>query len=161
MKEEPTMKESYVSMELGTKPILLVLNEIGLSRVILESKNFPIGVVNDSGIIAKEVKTNMKEYLLYGVPLKIPVDTSLVTSFQSKVFTGLEQATVRGNTISYGQLAEHLGNRKMARAVGTALAKNPLPLVYPCHRVINSDGRIGNFLGGKEMKEYLLGLERL
>ena len=63
-----------------------------------------------------------------------------------------------GETISYGQLAKKAGHPKAVRAVGAALAKNPLPLIIPCHRVIYSDGSIGGFsaAGGKSMKEKLL-----
>ena len=61
-------------------------------------------------------------------------------------------------TISYGQLAERIGRAGAARAVGRVLAKNPLPLIIPCHRVIKSDGKIGGFsaTGGKDLKKKLL-----
>ena len=63
-----------------------------------------------------------------------------------------------GRTISYSGLAKKLGRPAAARAVGTALAKNPLPLIIPCHRVVRSDGKIGGFSapGGKELKAKLL-----
>lgn len=63
-----------------------------------------------------------------------------------------------GKTISYGQLAKKAGQPKAVRAVGAALAGNPLPLIIPCHRVIYSDGRTGGFsaAGGKRTKEKLL-----
>lgn len=63
-----------------------------------------------------------------------------------------------GKTISYGQLAKKAGQPTAIRAVGAALAGNPLPLIIPCHRVIYSDGRTGGFsaAGGKRMKEKLL-----
>ncbi len=67
-----------------------------------------------------------------------------------------------GHTISYGRLAQRLGNRAAARAVGGALARNPLPLIIPCHRVIRSDGKSGGFSasGGVKLKKKLLELER-
>ncbi len=52
------------------------------------------------------------------------------------------------------------GSPKAVRAAGTALATNPLPIVVPCHRVLRSDGKVGSYLGGSEMKEELLKLER-
>ena len=63
-----------------------------------------------------------------------------------------------GERISYAQLAKKAGRPKAVRAVGAALAKNPLPLIIPCHRVTYSDGRAGGFsaAGGKRMKEKLL-----
>lgn len=65
----------------------------------------------------------------------------------------------RGNVVTYGRLAEKAGAPGAARAVGTAMARNPFPLVLPCHRVVKADGRLGNFGGGVNMKRDLLLLE--
>jgi methylated-DNA-[protein]-cysteine S-methyltransferase len=64
-----------------------------------------------------------------------------------------------GHTTSYAAVAAAVGNPRAVRAVGTACATNPLPLVVPCHRVIRSDGLIGSYLGGVEAKKALLNLE--
>lgn len=64
-----------------------------------------------------------------------------------------------GHTQSYKQVAENVGNPKAVRAVGTACATNPLPIVVPCHRVLRSDGGLGGYLGGLEAKTTLLELE--
>jgi methylated-DNA-[protein]-cysteine S-methyltransferase len=67
-----------------------------------------------------------------------------------------------GQTVSYSQLAGMIGKPRASRAVGSALARNPIPLIIPCHRVIHSDGSIGNFsaAGGTALKKMLIGLER-
>jgi methylated-DNA-[protein]-cysteine S-methyltransferase len=67
-----------------------------------------------------------------------------------------------GQTASYGELARRIGRPDAARAVATALSKNPLPLIVPCHRVTYSDGRLGGFSapGGTDVKRRLLALER-
>jgi methylated-DNA-[protein]-cysteine S-methyltransferase len=67
-----------------------------------------------------------------------------------------------GQTINYGELAKKLGRPLASRAVGNALAKNPLPLIIPCHRVIRSDGSLGNFsaIGGLSLKRKLLAHEQ-
>lgn len=67
-----------------------------------------------------------------------------------------------GKTITYSQLAKKAGFPKAARAVGNILAKNPLPLIVPCHRVIRADGKIGNFSapGGSKTKKKMLELEK-
>ena len=67
-----------------------------------------------------------------------------------------------GQTVSYGRLAEMAGKPGAARAVGRALAKNPLPLIIPCHRVICANGKIGGFSapGGVTLKKRLLQLEQ-
>ena len=64
-----------------------------------------------------------------------------------------------GRTVSYAQLAAAAGNPRAVRAVGTACSTNPLPVVVPCHRVVRSDGAIGQYLGGTQAKRALLGME--
>jgi methylated-DNA-[protein]-cysteine S-methyltransferase len=64
-----------------------------------------------------------------------------------------------GHTATYAAVAELAGNPKAVRAVGTACATNPLPLVVPCHRVVRSDGSMGGYVGGVEAKRILLTLE--
>jgi methylated-DNA-[protein]-cysteine S-methyltransferase len=66
-----------------------------------------------------------------------------------------------GNTTSYATLARLSGSPKAVRAVGTACATNPIPIVVPCHRVIRSDGAVGAYRGGPAAKRVLLDLERL
>lgn len=84
-----------------------------------------------------------------------------LTEFQQGVLTMLRQITY-GKTISYGELAELSGCPRGARAVGTVMAKNPLPLIIPCHRVIKSDGSLGYFsgAGGVDTKQKMLTLEK-
>lgn len=65
-----------------------------------------------------------------------------------------------GVTASYAQVAASAGNPRAVRAVGSACATNPLPIVLPCHRVVRSDGSFGHYLGGTESKRFLLDLER-
>ena len=65
-----------------------------------------------------------------------------------------------GSTASYGEVALQIGAPGAARAVGSACRRNPLPIIIPCHRVINSDGRMGGYLGGSQIKRYLLNMER-
>jgi methylated-DNA-[protein]-cysteine S-methyltransferase len=65
-----------------------------------------------------------------------------------------------GKTISYGELARHLGNPNASRAVGLANGANPIPIVIPCHRVIGSNGKLTGYGGGLPIKEKLLALER-
>ena len=80
-----------------------------------------------------------------------------VTEFTKQVLTACRNVGF-GRTISYSGLAKKLGRPAASRAVGSALAKNPLPLIIPCHRVIRSDGKIGGFsaVGGKDLKAKLL-----
>jgi methylated-DNA-[protein]-cysteine S-methyltransferase len=70
-----------------------------------------------------------------------------------------EHAIPRGRVSTYGTLAKRIGHPGAARAVGTALARNPFPILIPCHRAVRSDGHLGGFAGGLEMKRALLALE--
>jgi methylated-DNA-[protein]-cysteine S-methyltransferase len=81
------------------------------------------------------------------------------TVFQRKVWEAAQHIPY-GKTRSYGWIARQISKPGAARAVGQALAKNPLPIVIPCHRVLKSDGSLGGYSGGLEMKKRLLGLEK-
>jgi methylated-DNA-[protein]-cysteine S-methyltransferase len=79
-------------------------------------------------------------------------------AFQTAVW-GLLQEIPYGETRSYGQLAEALGDKSLARAVGAACGANPIGIIVPCHRVIGADGSLTGFGGGLNSKEFLLHLE--
>ena len=81
------------------------------------------------------------------------------TEFQRQVWRRLQEIPY-GETISYGQLANQIGNPKASRAVGLANGSNPIPIVIPCHRVIGSNGKLTGYGGGLPIKEKLLALER-
>jgi methylated-DNA-[protein]-cysteine S-methyltransferase len=89
----------------------------------------------------------------------VPLDWRLSTGFRSTVLHHLATDVDYGRTASYAALAALAGNPRAVRAVGTACATNPLPVVVPCHRVVRSDGAIGNYAGGIEAKRTLLDLE--
>jgi len=80
------------------------------------------------------------------------------TAFQLSVWEALK-AIPYGEVASYGEIARAIGNPKAVRAVGGANARNPIPIIIPCHRVIGSDGSLTGFGGGLETKRRLLDLE--
>jgi methylated-DNA-[protein]-cysteine S-methyltransferase len=88
----------------------------------------------------------------------LAVDFSLARGFRRLVLTRL-QGIGYGRTASYAAIAVATGNPKAVRAVGTACATNPIPVVVPCHRVVRSDGSIGQYVGGVDAKKALLTLE--
>ena len=81
------------------------------------------------------------------------------TEFQRSVWNALIAIPV-GETRTYKEIAEQVGNSKAVRAVGMANNRNPIPIVIPCHRVIGSDGGLTGYAGGLPMKQYLLDLEK-
>ena len=88
----------------------------------------------------------------------VPLDLRLAGGFRREVITRLPDIGY-GRTASYAQVAAAAGSPRAVRAVGTACAKNPLPVVVPCHRVVRSDGSMGQYVGGVEAKRALLQLE--
>jgi methylated-DNA-[protein]-cysteine S-methyltransferase len=88
----------------------------------------------------------------------LPLDLCLTTGFRRAVLRQLPGIGY-GRTASYAAIAAAAGSPRAVRAVGTACATNPLPIVVPCHRVIRSDGSSGRYLGGPAAKQLLLNLE--
>jgi methylated-DNA-[protein]-cysteine S-methyltransferase len=88
----------------------------------------------------------------------LPLDFQLSRGFRLAVLTHLREIAY-GTTESYAVVAVAAGSPAAVRAVGTACATNPLPVVVPCHRVVRSDGSIGQYVGGPDAKQALLALE--
>jgi methylated-DNA-[protein]-cysteine S-methyltransferase len=89
----------------------------------------------------------------------VPVDLSSLPPFRQQVLLALMRVPY-GATVTYGALAAAIGTPGAARAVGQALARNPVAIIVPCHRVIGADGRLTGFGGGLPWKRALLALEQ-
>lgn len=89
----------------------------------------------------------------------VPLDWSRSSGFRREVLVELARGVGYGDVITYGELASRLGRPRAARAVGTAMATNPLVVVVPCHRVMRAGHAIGAYGGGVEAKEWLLRME--
>jgi methylated-DNA-[protein]-cysteine S-methyltransferase len=96
-----------------------------------------------------------------GEPVSFPdtLDFEGVSPFRRAVWEATRHI-LPGQTCSYGELAAQVGRPGAARAVGQAMARNPWPIIVPCHRVVASDGGLGGYGGGLDMKKRLLALER-
>ena len=95
-----------------------------------------------------------------GDPHLLPVDLSLVAApFRRSVLETLHDEIARGEVVTYGALARRAGNARAHRAAATACARNPVPILVPCHRVLPASGGIGEYGGGRERKRALLALE--
>ena len=88
----------------------------------------------------------------------VPVDLSSRSPFHQEVLRATARIP-RGEVRTYGELAEIVGRPRAARAVGTAMARNPVPLLIPCHRVVPSSGGVGNYGFGPDLKAKLLASE--
>ncbi|MCM2578690.1 methylated-DNA--[protein]-cysteine S-methyltransferase [Streptomyces meridianus] len=91
----------------------------------------------------------------------LPLDWTLSSGFNRRVLQEFAAHVPHGTLVGYQDLADRVGEPGAARAVGAAMGSNPLPVVVPCHRVVESSGGIGGFGGGLETKRALLALEGL
>jgi methylated-DNA-[protein]-cysteine S-methyltransferase len=113
-----------------------------------------------SGILA-DAKRQVIEYLIQKrTQFTLPIDMKGINGFHRDSLI-ITQNIAFGNTITYGQLAMMLGKPSASRAVGGAMARNPLPILIPCHRVVAADGKLTGYSGadGINTKKWLLELE--
>lgn len=155
------------SKRLGN--VLLASTEVGLLRVLfplvhrhpteLLWKMAPGAEVVRDRAKLKSVARQMKEYLQgKRRTFKLTLDLGSQTAFRRRVLRKAAEIPY-GDTISYGALAKRCGRPGGARAVGQAMANNPIPIIVPCHRVLASDGGLGGYSGGLKYKKMLLKLE--
>lgn len=105
------------------------------------------------------VARELDEYFTGGrTAFDLPVDLRLTQGFRRRVVEQLREIPY-GSRASYAAVAASVGNPKAVRAVGTACATNPVPVIVPCHRVVRSDGTTGAYRGGPEAKARLLARE--
>lgn len=145
----------------------LLATERGLCRVVLPAEEglecwvarfLPGRTAVEGGPLLQEAAEQLERYLAGRLhAFDLPLDL-YGTAFQKAVWQTL-QVIPYGRTWSYAQVAAALGRPQAARAVGAAIAANPLPIVIPCHRVIRADGSLGGYGGGLEIKRALLRLE--
>jgi methylated-DNA-[protein]-cysteine S-methyltransferase len=105
------------------------------------------------------LKKELREYFENGrEEFTQKIDLPEGTEFEKRVWLSLKEIPY-GETRTYKWLAEKTGKPKASRAVGQALSKNPVPIVLPCHRIIESDGSLGGYSGGVHIKRRLLDME--
>ncbi|WP_151723666.1 methylated-DNA--[protein]-cysteine S-methyltransferase [Acinetobacter ursingii] len=157
------MQLSYCYMASPVGQLRLVANEQALVAILWDNEN-PKRVrlaelIEDvSHPILLNTQQQLIEYFsgqrkVFDIPLDFEG-----TDFQKKVWSALLTIPY-GETRSYKQIAQQLGNEKAVRAVGAANGKNPISIIAPCHRVIGSGGALVGFAGGLDKKEILLRLE--
>lgn len=149
---------SYLDSPVGT--LLLTGDGERLHEIVFPAKNRkPDGAAEQRAEPFREVCRQLAAY--FEGSLK-EFDLALApqgTPFQSRVWEELQRIPY-GETISYAELAQRIGNPNASRAVGAANGRNPIPIVIPCHRVIGASGSLTGFGGGLETKRVLLEHER-
>jgi len=137
----------------------VLLSKLGVSAKYVVKTSFPDSILSSCSEI--DVVANKILAFLKGDDIRFSlgmIRLDLCSKFQQEVLAA-EYGIPRGRVSTYQRIAKHLGNDNAARAVGGALANNPFPIVIPCHRAIRSDGKLGGYQGGLEMKRTLLKME--
>lgn len=160
---------AYRTVNSPLGPLLLAATPAGLVRVAFEREGFDavldaLAARLTPRVLAAPARldgaaTQLEEYFAGRRQVfEVPLDRGLASGFRADV-QGYLPRIAYGHTCSYGQIAAELGHPRAVRAVGTACATNPLPIVVPCHRVLRADGSLGGYLGGVDAKTALLALE--
>ena len=160
----------YTRLDTPIGKLLIVQGERGVVRIGFPEEPVDALLAQVAGqvgprIVAsdRELATTRDAFSAYfeGEPLgDLPVDLSLVRSdFRRSALAALHDEVGRGQVVTYRGLAEKIGRPKAARAVGSACATNPVPILVPCHRVLPGSGGVGSYAGGPERKRLLLAHE--
>jgi methylated-DNA-[protein]-cysteine S-methyltransferase len=162
---------AYRTVDSAVGPLLLAATPLGLLRVafaneghdsVLQSLSQRISprILEAAGRLDPIARQLDEFFTGHRHSFDVALDWSLSRGFRRTVLEHLNADIGYGTTTSYAALARLSGSPKAVRAVGTACATNPIPIVVPCHRVIRSDGSVGAYRGGPAAKRVLLGLER-
>jgi methylated-DNA-[protein]-cysteine S-methyltransferase len=161
---------AYRTVDTPVGPLLLAATDAGLVRVAYEREDFDavLGTLAErlsprilrSPARLDDAARQLDEYFAgRRRAFDLRLDHALSAGFRRTVQGWLPDIAY-GHTATYGEVAAAVGNPKAVRAVGSACATNPLPVVVPCHRVLRSDGSLGGYIGGPDAKTTLLTLER-
>ena len=160
---------AYRTVDSPVGTLLLAATDEGLVRVAFDREDHDAVLVSLADKVSPRIMLapgrldhaarELDEYFAGGRrAFDLPLDFRLSSGFRRSVLAQLPDIAY-GRTESYAQVAAAAGSPRAVRAVGTACASNPLPLVVPCHRVVRSDGSFGGYRGGPEAKRLLLTLE--
>lgn len=167
--EQGLLEVAYTVISTPVGELLLAATDAGLVRVgfgveghdaVLAQLSARVSprILQAPGRLAEPVRQLEEYFAGTRREFSLALDFRLATGFRRTVVEHLPDIGY-GSTASYAALAALAGSPGAVRAAGTACARNPLPVVVPCHRVVRSDGKIGNYLGGTDAKATLLAME--
>ena len=152
-------KGCLIALDWQTQKTQKILQQLTAQAHYIQSKDLADSVDDDAKVLRNTI-SQLDEYINgQRQVFDMPLDLSTGTPFQQTVWEALLKIPY-GKTISYAQLANHIGQPTACRAVANANGKNPISLIIPCHRVIASDGKLGGYTGGIEIKQTLLDIEQ-
>jgi len=160
---------AYRTVDSPVGTLLLAATTVGLVRVAYDVEDHDAVLTKLASAVSPrvlraparldDIARQLDEYFaLRRTAFEVPVDLRLAEGFRRSVIEHLRDIGY-GRRESYGEVAAAVGSPRAVRAVGTACAHNPLPVVIPCHRVVRSDGSAGQYVGGAAAKTALLDLE--
>ncbi|MBE1493694.1 methylated-DNA-[protein]-cysteine S-methyltransferase [Amycolatopsis lexingtonensis] len=166
---EGLLDVAYRTLDTPVGSLLLAATKQGLVKVAFDRQDHDAVLAELASIISPRilraparldpVVRQLDEYFTGGRhTFDVALDFRLARGFRLSVLEHLPEISY-GHTESYAEVAAAAGSPKAVRAVGTACALNPLPVVVPCHRVVRSDGSYGQYAGGEEAKRLLLTME--
>jgi methylated-DNA-[protein]-cysteine S-methyltransferase len=166
---EGVLDIAYRRTDSPVGSLLLAATPAGLLRVVYDGVGHDAALADLAATVSPRilhaparldpVARQLDEYFAgRRTTFDVPLDLRLATGFRRAVLGCLAEIGY-GRTQSYAQVAAAAGSPRAVRAVGTACATNPVPVVLPCHRVVRSDGSSGGYVGGADAKRTLLSLE--
>ena len=163
--DEGLVDVAYATADTPIGPLLVAVTDAGLVRVgfghedaVLEDLAARISPrVVQAPARTDPVRRALDEYFEgRTATFQLPIDWQLSRGFRRDVLEALHRDVGFGHVVSYRDLAQIVGRPKASRAVGTAMATNPIPIVVPCHRVLRTGGALGGYGGGLDVKRWLL-----
>ena len=167
--QEEVLDVAYRTVASPVGELLLAATPRGLVRIAYQVQGFEEVLTDLAGAISPRIlhaparldgaARELEEYFAgRRRRFDLPLDLQLSEGFRRRVVQQLPQIDY-GATVSYTEIARRAGSVRAVRAAGSACARNPLPVVVPCHRVVRSDGALGGYVGGLAAKRTLLELE--
>ena len=167
--DEGLLDVAYRTLDTPIGTLLLAATEEGLVRVAFDSEDHDLVLVSLAQRVSPRILLSpgrlddaarqLSEYFAgHRRAFELSLDLRLSKGFRASVLAHLPEIGY-GHTESYARVALATGRPRAVRAVGSACATNPLPVVVPCHRVVRSDGSYGGYLGGLDAKKLLLTME--
>lgn len=159
---EPTLQATTIDSPVGE--LRIVASDLGVRAVLWPDDVDRVPVPTDvaTGDAHPVLAVAARELAEYFAGDRQEFDVALDpegTEFQHQAWRALRSIPY-GETVSYGEQAERMGDKNKARAVGAANGKNPISIIVPCHRVVGSNGTLTGFAGGLETKQWLLAHEQ-
>jgi AraC family transcriptional regulator of adaptative response/methylated-DNA-[protein]-cysteine methyltransferase len=157
---QQALQQPYCFFQTPLGLIRIEENQYGITSLRFVDKKTEHAPVNGNGVYLSDAELQISEYFakkrkLFDVPLSM-----MGSEFQKSVWSALRDIPY-GETRSYKRIAETIGNKGAARAVGMANNRNPILIMVPCHRVVGQDGKLVGYAGGIDRKQYLLEMEAI